>query len=239
MDAADFEPMRVALLAERARLLDEIGEAIVAPGQMTYGSQAAAASQVFAQQRDLALRDRAEPAARARRRGARAVRRRHLRAVRPLRPADRRRIVSRPCPGRPAASTASASPRRSDDAMTDRTRTRPLVTIDDIRAAAERLRGVIVATPLVAFGPARGPAIPQGRVAPADRRVQDPRRVRRDRLAAGRGPRPRGHLRIRRATTPRASPARPGCWERRRSSSCRRTRRRSSATGSPPTAPRS
>jgi RNA polymerase-binding protein DksA len=55
-----IEPIHAALLAERARLLDEIGEAIVAPGQMTYGSQAAAASQVFAQQRDLALRDRAE-----------------------------------------------------------------------------------------------------------------------------------------------------------------------------------
>jgi len=55
-----LETMHAALLAERARLLDEIGEAIVAPGQMTYGSQAAAASQVFAQQRDLALRDRAE-----------------------------------------------------------------------------------------------------------------------------------------------------------------------------------
>ena len=55
-----LDPIRAALLAERARLLDEIGEAIVAPGQMTYGSQAAAASQVFAQQRDLALRDRAE-----------------------------------------------------------------------------------------------------------------------------------------------------------------------------------
>ena len=34
-------------------------EAIQAPGQMTYGSQAAAASQVFEQQRDLALRERA------------------------------------------------------------------------------------------------------------------------------------------------------------------------------------
>ena len=55
-----LESIHTALLAERARLLDEIGEAIVAPGQMTYGSQAAAASQVFAQQRDLALRDRAE-----------------------------------------------------------------------------------------------------------------------------------------------------------------------------------
>ena len=60
MRPTDLEPIRATLLAERARLLDEIGEAIVAPGQMTYGSQAAAASQVFAQQRDLALRDRAE-----------------------------------------------------------------------------------------------------------------------------------------------------------------------------------
>ena len=36
----------------------ELGEPIESPGQMTYGSQAAAASQVFEQQRDLALRDR-------------------------------------------------------------------------------------------------------------------------------------------------------------------------------------
>jgi len=57
---ASTDAIRATLLEERARLLDEIGEAIVAPGQMTYGSQAAAASQVFAQQRDLALRDRAE-----------------------------------------------------------------------------------------------------------------------------------------------------------------------------------
>jgi DnaK suppressor protein len=49
---------RAALLEERARLLDELAEAIGAPDAMTYGSQAAAASQVFAQQRDLALRDR-------------------------------------------------------------------------------------------------------------------------------------------------------------------------------------
>lgn len=51
---------RHALLAERARLRAEIEETIVAPGPMTYGSQAAAASQVFEQQRDLALRDRAQ-----------------------------------------------------------------------------------------------------------------------------------------------------------------------------------
>lgn len=48
---------REALLAERDRLRAEIASGIVAPEPMTYGSQAAAASQVFEQQRDLALRD--------------------------------------------------------------------------------------------------------------------------------------------------------------------------------------
>ena len=60
MDSPDLDAIRRVLLDERVRLAEEIGEAIVAPGQMTYGSQAAAASQVFAQQRDLALRDRAD-----------------------------------------------------------------------------------------------------------------------------------------------------------------------------------
>ena len=48
---------RAALIAERDRLRAEISSGIVAPEPMTYGSQAAAASQVFEQQRDLALRD--------------------------------------------------------------------------------------------------------------------------------------------------------------------------------------
>jgi DnaK suppressor protein len=51
---------RTMLEAERARLRTEVATRIVAPGPMTYGSQAAAASQVFEQQRDLALRDRNE-----------------------------------------------------------------------------------------------------------------------------------------------------------------------------------
>ena len=54
----DAKAARSALDAERSRLLVELGEPIESPGQMTYGSQAAAASQVFEQQRDLALRDR-------------------------------------------------------------------------------------------------------------------------------------------------------------------------------------
>jgi RNA polymerase-binding protein DksA len=56
--AIDPKVTRKALEAERNRLLVELGEPIEAPGQMTYGSQAAAASFVFEQQRDLALRDR-------------------------------------------------------------------------------------------------------------------------------------------------------------------------------------
>jgi DnaK suppressor protein len=60
MPLAGVDPVRAraALEAERGRLMSELGVPIEAPGQMTYGSQAAAASQVFEQQRDLALRDR-------------------------------------------------------------------------------------------------------------------------------------------------------------------------------------
>ncbi len=58
MASIDLPTARAALNAERERLLVELGEPIENPGQMTYGSQAAAASQVFEQQRDLALRDR-------------------------------------------------------------------------------------------------------------------------------------------------------------------------------------
>jgi DnaK suppressor protein len=51
---------RAKLRAERERLNEELAATIEAPGQMTYGSQAAAATHVFEQQRDLALRERAE-----------------------------------------------------------------------------------------------------------------------------------------------------------------------------------
>ena len=57
MSTTPFDP-RAALSAERETLRAELAEGIVAPGPMTYGSQAAATSQVFEQQRDLALRDR-------------------------------------------------------------------------------------------------------------------------------------------------------------------------------------
>ena len=58
MDDRVAKAFRAQLTAERVRLAGEIGEAIEVPDQMTYGSQAAAASQVFDQQRDLALRER-------------------------------------------------------------------------------------------------------------------------------------------------------------------------------------
>jgi DnaK suppressor protein len=56
----DLVAARARLVEEQARLRAELGEEIEAPGQMTYGSQAAAAAQVFAQQRDLAFREQAE-----------------------------------------------------------------------------------------------------------------------------------------------------------------------------------
>ncbi|HEY3334732.1 MAG TPA: TraR/DksA C4-type zinc finger protein [Candidatus Limnocylindrales bacterium] len=55
--AASLDP-RAALLAERERAVAELADAeVLAPGQITYGSQAASATHVFEQQRDLALRD--------------------------------------------------------------------------------------------------------------------------------------------------------------------------------------
>jgi DnaK suppressor protein len=59
VESTDREIARARLLTERTRLLEEIDQAIEMPDQMTYGSQAAAASQVFEQERDLALRERA------------------------------------------------------------------------------------------------------------------------------------------------------------------------------------
>ncbi len=59
MDETSGADPRATLEAERDRLREELASTIEAPGQMTYGSQAAAATHVFEQQRDLALRDRA------------------------------------------------------------------------------------------------------------------------------------------------------------------------------------
>lgn len=59
MDSTSGDIARARLMAERARLLEEIEETVALPEQMTYGSQAAAATQVFEQERELAMRERA------------------------------------------------------------------------------------------------------------------------------------------------------------------------------------
>lgn len=57
----DINALHRRLLDEGARLRAELAEeAIETPEPMTYGSQAAAASQVFDQNRQLALRERAQ-----------------------------------------------------------------------------------------------------------------------------------------------------------------------------------
>ncbi len=58
MNASQLAAVQAALEAERRRLSLDLAEAPETPAQMTYGSQAAAASEVFAQQRDMALRDK-------------------------------------------------------------------------------------------------------------------------------------------------------------------------------------
>jgi RNA polymerase-binding protein DksA len=60
MDKTVATKAAAVLAIERDRLHEELSIAIQPPGQMTYGSQAAAATQVFEQQRDLALRDRSQ-----------------------------------------------------------------------------------------------------------------------------------------------------------------------------------
>ena len=132
-----------ALEAERARLLDELGEAIEAPDQMTYGSQAAAASQVFEQQRDLALRDRATSSSRRstpRSRGSTAA------------PSGRACDCGRPIAPDAARGAAVGGalhrlPDRARDRRAPMTTPTPrpdLVTLEAIRAAADALRGVTI-----------------------------------------------------------------------------------------------
>ena len=139
-----------------SRLRAEIAEAIVAPGQMTYGSQAAAASQVFAQQRDLALRDRTdqqlELVDEALARLDAGTFGTCVRCGRPIAAgATRGAAVGRPLHRLPADRRPRAA-----DAIGATDAGAPLVTLDDIRAAAERLRGVAIRTPLVAVRAARG-----------------------------------------------------------------------------------
>ena len=158
--AVDLVAARKALIAERERLLVELGEPIEAPGQMTYGSQAAAATlRLRAAARPRAARPIAASTCRGSRRPcARSTTAPTARAH--VRQPDRAPSGSRPSRGRRSASTARASgaaptaePGTADP--TTEVEAPALVTIDDIRrAAANRLRGVAIRTPLIPFGTA-------------------------------------------------------------------------------------
>ena len=114
-----------------------------------------------------------------------------------------------------------------------------LVGIDAIRGRGQCPARRRDPDPARAVRPARGPRLPEGREPPADRGVQDPRRLRgRRRADAGRARARRHHLLVgqpcpgRRA---RGSPARRAGRHRH----ARATLPPSSASASPPTAPRS
>ena len=228
----DLDASRERLLAERARTRAAIAnDRIVAPGPMTYGSQAAAASQVFEQQRDLALREQEEQ---------------HLEAVeaalarldaglygactscgQPDRArATRRAPVGRPvhrmpAPGRPAPMTSRAVETAAE-----------LVGIEAIRAAAADASAVSrcirrsrrSGRPNVGTTSRPSPSSRSARSRSAAPTSRSPRSTMPNVRAAS--------SRTRRGTTRRASRAPLGCSAHRPWSSCPAMRPRSSATGS-------
>ena len=165
----NLEASRASLNAERERLLLELGQPIENPTQMTYGSQAAAASQVFEQQRDLALRDRSRLELSRGRGGAPLDRRWHVRDLHELRQPDRRRAAGGHPVGadvhrlRPQAGAMTTEAKRGGAEADTRARGRrlgdsspeaPLVSIEDVRRAAANLAGVAIRSPLLPFGTA-------------------------------------------------------------------------------------
>ena len=188
---------------------------------MTYGSQAAAASHVFEQQRDLALRDRSRTELQRDRGRAAEARRRDVRDVRELRQPDRAGAARGDPVGadvhrlRPQGRAVTAGTRPRDDAARPTRRGRCAARLARGHPAGSgesRGRGDADAAGAVRDRRRRdGAGPPEGRVAAADRRVQDPRRVPRDRLALGRASGRAASSPTPRATTRRASRSRRDC----------------------------
>ena len=220
-------------LAERARLAQEIDETIVAPGPMTYGSQAAAATR-SSNSSETSRCATGHPAARSGRRGPCPDRGRHLRhlpACGSRSPPNARGTAV----GRHCIDCQRLVGQRPDDAHDGAP---PLVGIDAIRAAAGRSRDrhSDPAGPVRA-GPRHG--IPEGGIPPADRRLQDPRRLRGGGVADRRPARPWRHHLLVRQPRPGGGPRRPAAG---RAGGGRHAGGRAGhqvGAASPPTAPRS
>ena len=222
--SVDLDGARARLIAERARLTGRARRAdreprpddVRLPGRRGDPRLRAAARPRPARP----IADRSST----RRGGAAGARRRDLRHVRRPAATRSRRSGSRRSRGRRPASTApgsgpvTAATRPPDDGP-PRRRGRcaaRLARRHPGRSGESRRRGTADAAGAVRDGrPGRtGAGSPESRVAAADRRVQDPRRLPRDRVAdagasgrAASSPTPR-------ATMRKASRWRPDCWER-------------------------
>ena len=236
-------PGRAALWSMSGRACSpELGEPIQGPGQMTYGSQAAAATQVFEQQRDLALRDHEAPAhARRTPRWPRSTTARTGRAGAAASRSPRRGW--KPFHGRRRASTARASP--LDDRSWPWIRRRrsggPRSRIDDIRTPpparrarrrrdSHTARRVLERPPRVLLKAESLQSIGAFKIRGAYHAIAP--------LTAAEASAGRGHPLVRQPRPGRRAGG-AGARNPRGDRDARRTRPRSSAAGSRPTAPRS
>ena len=184
MDADDAEAIRAALRRSARVSSRRSARPSRRPDQMTYGSQAAAASQVFEQQRDLALRDRAsQQLGSSTRRSRGSTTGRSGRACAAAGRSPPARLEALPWA---AHCIDCQRHRRPRTPMTDDAEPPSWSASTPSARRPSACAAIAIRTPLVAFGPPGERRFLKAEIAPADRRVQDPRRLRRRRVAPAR-----------------------------------------------------